>query len=164
MLSVFDRRPGYSRREFLRIGTLGLGGLSLPQLLSARALAAGNRSITTGKSVIFLYLFGGPSQFETFDPKMSAPDGIRSVNGEIATALPGITFGSSLPQLAKRAKQLAVVRSYHPGRRSNHDINPIVEKKETAGASLGSIYSRLPGMTKPATGLPTNAALFPQSA
>ena len=61
MLSVFDPRPGYSRREFLRIGTLGLGGLSLPQLLGARALAAGNKPITTGKSVIFLFQFGGPS-------------------------------------------------------------------------------------------------------
>src|SRR5262252_9180519 len=149
MLSIFDSRPGYSRREFLRIGTLGLGGFSLPHLLGARALAAGKRSITTGKSVIFLFLFGGPSQFETFDPKMNAPDGIRSVTGEIATALPGVTFGSSFPQLAKRAKQLAVVRSYHPGGRSNHDINPMVEKKETLGASLGSIYSHMAGVTHP---------------
>ena len=164
MLSLFDRRPGYSRREFLRIGTLGLGGLSLPHLLGARALAAGNKPITTGKSVIFLYLFGGPSQFETFDPKMSAPDGIRSVTGEIATALPGVTFGSSFPQLAKRAKQLAVVRSYVPGREiSNHVIYPIVHRKETLGASLGSLYSRMAGMTDPANGMPTNAALFPQS-
>jgi hypothetical protein len=120
MLSVFDGRPGFSRREFLRIGSLGLGGLSLPQLLGARALAenrrgpspfvesaeqkgtvpfsaggshSGSKSITRGKSVIFLYLFGGPSQFETFDPKMSAPVGIRSVNGEVATSLPGVTFG-----------------------------------------------------------------------
>ena len=136
MLSLFDRRPGYSRREFLRIGTLGLGGLALPHLLGARTVAAGNKSITTDKSVIFLYLFGGPSQFETFDPKMSAPEGIRSVNGEIATALPGVMFGASFPQLAKRANQLAVVRSYHPGGRSNHDINPIV-CRETQGA----IYS-----------------------
>jgi hypothetical protein len=64
MLSIFDRRPGYSRREFLRVGTLGLGGLSLPHLLGARALAGGNKLIITGKSVIFLFLFGGPSQFE----------------------------------------------------------------------------------------------------
>jgi hypothetical protein len=164
MLSVFDSRPGFSRREFLRIGTLGLGGLSLPQLLSARALAAGKKPITTGKSVIFLYLFGGPSQFETFDPKMNAPDGIRSVNGEIATALPGVTFGSAFPQLAKRARQLAVVRSYVPGRDiSNHVICPIVHKKETLGASLGSLYSHLAGMTHPENGMPTNAALFPQA-
>jgi hypothetical protein len=164
MLSVFDHRTGYSRREFLRIGTLGLGGLCLPQLLGARALAAGNQSITTGKSVIFLFLFGGPSQFETFDPKMSAPDGIRSVTGEIATALPGVTFGSSFPQLAKRANQLAVVRSYVPGREiSNHLIYPIVHPKETLGASLGALYSRMAGMINPANGMPTNAALFPQA-
>src|SRR6516162_7992077 len=164
MLSIFDGRPGYSRREFLRIGTLSLGGLSLPQLFGARALAAGNKPITTGKSVIFLHLFGGPSQFETFDPKMSAPDGIRSVTGEIPTAFPGITFGASFPQLAKRAKQLAVIRSYVPGREiSNHLIYPIVHPRETLGASLGSLYSHLAGMVHPANGMPTNAALFPRA-
>src|SRR5262245_39711490 len=164
MLSLFDSRSGYSRREFLRIGTLGLGGLTLPHLLGARALATGGKPITTGKSVIFLFQFGGPSQFETFDPKMRAPDGIRSVTGETATTLPGVTFGSSLPQLAKRAKQLAVVRSYVPGRDiSNHVICPIVHKKETLGASLGALYSHLVGTTHPVNGMPTNAALFPQS-
>jgi Protein of unknown function (DUF1501) len=164
MLSLVDHRPGYSRREFLRIGALGLGGLTLPQLLGARAMAAGKKPIITGKSVIFLYQFGGPSQFETFDPNMSAPDGVRSVTGEIATALPGVTFGSSFPQLAKRANQLAVVRSYVPGREiSNHLISPIVHRKETLGASLGSLYSCLAGMIDPVTGLPTNAAVFPQS-
>jgi hypothetical protein len=163
MLSLFDRRPGYSRREFLRIGSLGLGGLTLPQVLGARAQGAETKPITTGKSVIFLYQFGGPTHFETFDPKMNLPDSMRTVGGEIATALPGVTFGLHFPQLAKRANQLAVVRSYHPGGRSNHDINPIVEKKETAGVTLGSHYSRLAGMTNPANGIPTNAALFPQS-
>jgi hypothetical protein len=164
MLSIFDGRPGHSRREFLRIGTLGLGGLALPHLLGARALAAGSKPIATGKSVIFLYQFGGPSQFETFDPKMTAPDGIRTVTGEVATALPGVTFASSFPQLAKRANQLAVVRSYVPGREiSNHLIYPIVHPRETLGASMGSIYSRMVGMTNPGNGLPTNAALFPNS-
>src|SRR5262245_49449945 len=164
MLSIFDSRPGYSRREFLRIGTLGLGGLTLPHLLGARALASGSKPVTTDKSVVFLYLFGGPSQFETFDPKMSAPDGVRSVTGEIDTALPGVTFGSSFPQLAKRANQLAVVRSYVPGRDiSNHVICPIVHRKETLGASLGSLYSHVAGMVNPANGMPTNAALFPQA-
>jgi hypothetical protein len=164
MLSLFDHRRGCSRRELLRIGTLGLGGLSLPHLLGAQALAAGGKPITTGKSVIFLFLFGGPSQFETFDPKMSAPDGVRSVTGEISTSLPGVTFGASFPELAKRADQLAVVRSYVPGRDiSNHVISPIVHRKETLGASLGTLYSHMAGMINPANGMPTNAALFPPS-
>jgi hypothetical protein len=162
MLSLFDRRPGPSRREFLRIGALGLGGLTLSHLLGARALAAGDKPLTTGKSVIFLYQFGGPSQFETFDPKMSAPDGIRSVTGEVATALPGVTFGGSFPKLAKRANRLAVVRSYVPGREiSNHVISPIVHKKETLGANLGALFSYTAGTINPANGMPTNAALFP---
>jgi hypothetical protein len=148
----------------LRIGSLGLGGLCLQQLLGTRALAAGSKSIATGKSVIFLYQFGGPSQFETFDPKMSAPAEIRCVNGEIRTAIPGVTFGSMLPELAKRANKFTVVRSYVPGREiSNHLIYPIVHPKETLGANLGSLYSRMVGMNNPTTGMPTNAALFPQA-
>src|SRR5262249_53893638 len=92
------------------------------------------------------------------------PDSIRSVTGEIATSLSGVTFGSSFPQLAKRARQLTVVRSYVPGREiSNHVISPIVHRKETLGASLGTLYSRMAGMVNPVNGLPTNAALFPQS-
>jgi hypothetical protein len=95
---------------------------------------------------------------------MSAPDGIRSVRGEISTALPGVTFGSRFPQLAKRANQLAVIRSYVPGREiSNHVLYPIVHPRETLGASLGSLYSRLAGITNPDNGMPTNATLFPQS-
>ena len=56
---------------------------------------------TTGRSVVFLFLHGGPSQVETFDPKMTAPSNIRSVDGEVQTAVPGVTFGSRLPLLAE---------------------------------------------------------------
>src|SRR5262249_62358342 len=91
------------------------GGLSLPWLLGARAAAAPSKPLTTGKSVIFLFLHGGPSQYETFDPKMSAPDGIRCATGEIQTALPGVTFGSTFERLARLAAKFAVVRSYRPG-------------------------------------------------
>jgi hypothetical protein len=164
MLSLFDSRPGHSRREFLRIGALGLGGLSLSHLLGARALAADAKPLATGKSVIFLFQFGGPPQTETFDPKMGAPDGVRSVIGEVGTSIPGITFGSMFPKLGQRASKLAVVRSYVPGREiSNHLIYPIVHPTETAGACLGSLYSRLAGMTNPESGMPTNAAVFPNS-
>ena len=82
MLTVSDNCPGLSRRDFLTVGTLGLGGLSLPSLLAA----GGERpSHITGKSVIFLFQQGGPSQFETFDPKPEAPDGIRTVTGTTKT-------------------------------------------------------------------------------
>ncbi len=148
------------RRDFLRIGTLGLGGLSLAHLLGLRAKAEA-RTPLTDRSVIFVFQHGGPSQFETFDPKMTAPEGIRSTTGEIATTLPGITFGSTFPQLAKRAHQLAVVRSYVPGD-ANHDAKPIVHR-ETLGANLGSFYARVVGLNHPATGIPTNMLLYPQA-
>jgi hypothetical protein len=157
MLTLHDSNSGCGRRDFLRIGTLGLGGLSLANLLAA-AESSGSRP---GKSVIFLFQHGGPSQFETFDPKMTAPAEIRSSTGEIATRLPGITFGSTFAKLAQLAHKMAVVRSYVPGD-ANHDAKPIVHR-DTRGANLGSFYARVVGMNNPATGLPTNVALFPQA-
>src|SRR3954462_4014247 len=86
------------RRGFLRVGGLALGGLSLSDLCAARALARAAKRPVTDKSVIFLFMHGGPSQFETFDPKMGAPDGIRSATGEVKTTIPGITFGATFPK------------------------------------------------------------------
>jgi hypothetical protein len=132
MLKICDARGRLGRRDFLRIGSLGLGGLSLGNLLAAQALAAKGTRPVTGKSVIFLFMHGGPSQIETFDPKMDAPAGIRSVTGEIPTALPGVSFGSTFTRLAGLADKLAIVRSFRTGD-ANHDIKPIVGKT-TGGA------------------------------
>src|SRR3954447_3438483 len=162
MLRIRDARGCLGRRHFLRIGGLGLGGLSLANLLQIDAFAAAaNRRPVTGKSVIFLFLHGGPSQIETFDPKMTAPAGVRSVTGEIRTALPGVTFGSTFPRLAALANKLAVVRSFHTGD-ANHDIKPIVGKT-TLGANMGSLFARVAGTNDPVTGMPLNAALFPRA-
>jgi Protein of unknown function (DUF1501) len=162
MMTIHAPDPGLSRRAFLRIGALGLGGLSLPWLLESQARAAlAGKPLTTGKSVIFLFLHGGPSQTETFDPKMTAPEGIRSVTGEVSTTLPGVTYGSTYQKLAVLANKVAVVRSYRPGS-ADHDIKPLVHR-ETLNASLGAIYARVAGMNHPATGIPTNVALFPRA-
>jgi uncharacterized protein (DUF1501 family) len=154
VLAIHDR--AFNRRSFLKIGGLALGGLSLPQLF-----AADSKRLITDKSVIFLFLHGGPSQVETFDPKMSAPDGIRSATGEIATKIAGITFGSTFSKLAALADKLSIVRSYVPGD-ANHDIKPVV-CKDTFGGNLGSIYARVAGINHPATGMPSNVILFPQA-
>lgn len=148
---------GWNRRSFLRAGSLALGGLSLPQLLAAKD---GGRAVT-GKSVVFLFMHGGPPQTETFDPKMDAPAGVRSVTGEIPTSLPGVTFGATFPKLAKLAHRMAVVRSYVPGN-DNHDLKPLVSL-DTLRANLGSLYARVAGINHPDSGIPTNAALFPKA-
>ncbi|MFM7149574.1 MAG: DUF1501 domain-containing protein, partial [Gemmataceae bacterium] len=162
MLNFFDS-SALGRRDFLRVGSLSLGGLSLAQRIGQADSSGASASPgwLTGKSVIFLFLHGGPSQFETFDPKMSAPEGIRSATGEIKTRLPGITFGSSFPRLAQRADRVSIVRSFATGD-GNHDIKPVVSR-DSHGATLGAIYSQLVGANDPVTGIPTNAALFPRS-
>src|SRR5687767_15975643 len=135
MLRIHDSSGRLGRRDFLQIGSLGLGGVSLANLLAAQAAGteASLRPVT-GKSVIFLFLHGGPSQTETFDPKMTAPVGTRSATGEIKTALPGVTFGSSFPRLAKLADRLSVVRSFVTGD-GNHDIKPVMGR-DSFGANL----------------------------
>jgi Protein of unknown function (DUF1501) len=161
VLTIYDPNRRCHRRAFLQIGSLALGGLSLSGLLAARGRAAEALPVLKDRSVIFLFLHGGPSQVETFDPKMTAADGVRSATGEVATRLPGITFGGSFPRLAALADRLAVVRSYVPGD-ANHDIKPVVGR-DTAGASLGSVYARVAGVNHPRTGIPTNVVLYPQA-
>ncbi|MBA4066323.1 MAG: DUF1501 domain-containing protein [Isosphaera sp.] len=152
------------RRDFFRVGGLGLGGLSLASLFptAGRAgvpLSEAGKPVTD-KAVVFLFLHGGPSQFETFDPKMTAPAEVRSATGEIPTKLPGITFGSTFPKLAARADRLCVVRSFVPGD-ANHDIKTIVGK-DSHGANLGSAYASVAGGSTP-DGMPTNLVLFPRA-
>ncbi len=159
MLTFCDPTAKHSRRDFLRVGSLALGGFGLPGLLAARA--AEPARVVTDKSVILLFLHGGPSQTETFDPKMTAPAEIRSATGEVATKIPGVTFGGSFPKLAALADKLAVVRSFVPGD-ANHDIKPVVSR-HTFGANVGSVYARVAGINHPASGVPTNVTLFPRA-
>lgn len=104
---------GISRRELLRVGGLSAMGLSLPSLLQAKSNSDTPRGTMFGraKNVIFLWLQGGPPQHETFDPKPSAPAGIRGEFSPIATNIPGIQFCELLPRTAAIADKLAVVRS-----------------------------------------------------
>lgn len=157
---------GMLRRDFLRAGALSLGGLSLPGLLAAKASAADPVSYVHDRSIVLLYLSGGASQIETFDPKMTAPDGYRSTTGEVKTNLPGVTFGGTFPRLASLADRLAVVRS-HAHKVGSHEqahvhvlsggTDPIGNQQK--GFSIGSAYTRLRGTNHERTGLPTYCAL-----
>jgi hypothetical protein len=152
---------GSSRREFIRVGALSLGGLSLPGLLQA-GTDSGGGGLVRDKAVVMLNLQGGPSQHETFDPKMDASSDIRSVFGEVKTSLPGIRFGSHLKQLARLAHKLAVVRSYRHGIGSHGPAAlHVAAGGNSTGACMGSLYANAAGITNPRTGLPNNTIVVP---
>ncbi|MBI3861069.1 MAG: DUF1501 domain-containing protein [Planctomycetia bacterium] len=99
---------GIHRRDFLRLGTAGFAGLNLAGLLRSAETASSHRP---ARSCIFIYLAGGPSHLETFDPKPAAPLNVRGPWGAIPTAVPGTHFGEMLPELARQANRFAVLRS-----------------------------------------------------
>src|SRR5712691_2026034 len=100
---------GISRRQLLQAAGAGLFGMTLPQLLCAESSAA--RGTARARSVIFLFLFGGPSQLETFDLKPQAPERIRGPFRPIASRTPGLRISERLPRLAAVSDKFCVVRS-----------------------------------------------------
>lgn len=105
----------WSRRELLSVGSLSLLGLSLPDFLRHKARAEERPGVGKGfgaaDSVIFVYLQGAPSHIDLWDPKPGAPAEIRGEFSPISTAVPGISVGEVLPQLAREADKFAIVRS-----------------------------------------------------
>lgn len=98
---------GLNRRNFLRLGGLGVGGLSLAPL----GLAAPPKGQAAEHSVIMIYLPGGPTQHETFDPKPDAPVEIRGSFGTTPTTIPGFHFCELLPRLAANLEKFSIIRS-----------------------------------------------------
>ncbi|MFP6576192.1 MAG: DUF1501 domain-containing protein [Pirellulaceae bacterium] len=138
MLTISDRisrnRP-LGRRHFMQLGGMGLGSLALP-LLGARAGTTTPGSPVTGKSVIFLFQQGGPTQFETFDPKVDVSSAIASVGGDMPTSVPGTRFGTAMEKLAKHAHRMAVVRNYQTNM-GHGGVNPVVSP-HLGNANIGA--------------------------
>jgi hypothetical protein len=110
---------GHTRRSFLQAGFLGLGGLTLPRLLEARSQKGVAAKET---SVIYIELTGGPTQFETYDPKPEAPSEYRGPFGTVRTNLPGVHFSELMKEQAKVADKMAIIRSIHHSS-SSHDTS-----------------------------------------
>jgi uncharacterized protein (DUF1501 family) len=106
-----------SRRRFLQVGALGTFGLNLPQLLEVEARAATPK--TRIKSCIFIYLYGGPSQLDTFDMKPDAPVEIRGEFKPIQTSVAGTHIVEHLPKTAQLAKHFSIIRTLYHNKR-NH--------------------------------------------
>jgi len=108
----------FNRRDLLRVGSLTLATSALPPGLAIHAASSGHRRQDgPAQSVIFLWMGGGVTHLDSFDPKPDAPQEIRGELTDIATNVPGIRFCETLPHLARRADELAVIRTF------SHDSN-----------------------------------------
>ena len=150
---------GVSRRTFLKVGTLAIGGLSLPGLLRQRAAASPGTSAPR-KSVILIWLAGGPSHIDMYDLKPSAPAEFRGEFKPIVTNVTGIQVGEHLPRQARIMDKLAIVRSaYHTN--AGHGMGsqwmltgyqPTIEVNDNIYPSTGSVVAKMRGANEP--GLP----------
>jgi uncharacterized protein (DUF1501 family) len=145
-----------SRRWFLQTGLAGIAGLSLPDLLRCRAAGTANRN-----AVILIWLSGGPSHVDTWDPKPDAPAEVRGPFGSIATKVPGVRVCEHLPQQASLMDRLALVRSVDCRSSADHFPapmqagNPLAQRSTVdphvgTAPSMGSVAARFRGPNHPA--------------
>ncbi|MCC7495595.1 MAG: DUF1501 domain-containing protein [Fimbriimonadaceae bacterium] len=162
-----DYCDGHARRDVLKAGVLGMFGLSLSGFLQAQAAqaqtaAAGEAAAATaprGKAdaCILLFLAGGPSHLDSWDPKPSAPEEVRGSFKTVATKLPGVQFGEHMTRCAQIAGDLTVIRSM-TSKEADH---------ERGTHYLMTGYPPLPGFGVPAVGsvvsklLPSRSVLPP---
>ena len=155
------------RRSMLKASVAGLAGLSLPGLLARRAAAKPTDDIPAGKSVILLWMTGGPSHIDTLDVKPDAPREIRGPFGTIETRVPGVRICEYLPEIADIADKLTIIRSVDP-EKSNHQPNqvfqtgnrlaaPRVSPKGSKYPAIASIVAKHHGANHPA--MPASVAL-----
>ncbi|MSU62743.1 MAG: DUF1501 domain-containing protein [Pedosphaera sp.] len=151
MLTIYGSKSrfcdGVSRRNFLKIGALGLGGLSLPQLLQAESTSGIGRS---HKAVIMIFLPGGPSHQDIFDLKLDAPSEIRGEFKPIKTNVAGMEICEHLPRLAQLADKYTLIRSM-VGALDDHNafqcLTGRVARNQPPGGwpCMGSVLAKLHG-------------------
>ena len=153
MLTLFSKQSakrycdGLSRRSFLRIGGLGLGGLSFPELLRAESAQGVGKS---QKALILVYLPGGPPHQDMYDIKLNAPSEVRGPFKAIGTKVPGIQISEHLPRMAKMADKFSFIRSV-VGAKDRHESFQCVTGRLSNNAppggwpEIGSVVSKLKG-------------------
>ena len=156
MLPVFGPSvrlcQGKTRREAMRIGALGLGGLTLPNLLRAEQASGVGSNV---KSVIMIYLVGAPPHQDMYDLKMDAPSEIRGEFQPIPTNVPGIEICEHLPGLAKVMDKCVPLRSVYGSPSGAHDsficYTGRTTQKQPAGGwpAIGSVVSKIQGPVNP---------------
>src|SRR5262249_16770478 len=136
---------GVSRRSFLQIGSLAVGGVTLPALLESEGKSAGRPS---RKSVIMVYLSGGLAHQDTFDLKPAAPAEVRGEFKPIATRLPGVQIGELLPKTAAILDKVALIRSLIGFRDEHSSFQnltgfPMELSRREGKPNFGSIVARV---------------------
>lgn len=155
------------RRGMLKAGLAGMAGLSLPELLRRRSEASAAGHPLKRKSVILLWMAGGPSHIDTWDVKPDAPTDIRGPFDTIPTALPGVRICEFLPKQAAMMDKLTIIRSVD-ARHSNHQPNQVMQTGNLEAAprvnrngdmypAIGSVVAKLRGSNHP--GMPPYVAL-----
>ena len=145
------RCDSLGRRSFLHAGAMALGrfgGFGASNLLAGAT--AGN--YIKDKAVVLLFLGGGPSQHETFDPKPDGTGTSTSLAGHIPTAIPGVRFASYFPKLAQLADRLTIVRSFHTHHAEHNGAHKqimtaditIPDGKPIKHPGMGAVYARAP--------------------
>jgi hypothetical protein len=147
------------RDAMLRLGQLGIGGLTLPHLLEAQAFSRSENRSTSADALIYVFLWGGPPQQDMWDMKPEAPTEIRSPFGSIGTKTPGLRICDQMPLFAKQTDKVALIRSlshdsnnHEPsvyrmltGRVNNRLVVPSNQRKRSDFPNLASIVSQLSG-------------------
>ena len=156
MLTIYGRQQqfcdGLNRRNFIKIGGLGMGGLSLPHLLKAESQSGVRNS---NKAIIMIYLPGGPPHQDMYDIKTEAPSEIRGEFKSIKTNVPGIHVCEHLPLLAKMTDKLVLLRTI-VGAKNSHSSHQCMtgrlkDNPPPGGwPEIGSVISKLAGPTHPA--------------
>ncbi len=148
----------HRRDALLRLGVAAGGALTLPQLMASEQSPETSPQNRSAKSCLFLFMWGGQPQQDMWDLKPDAPDGVRSPFQPIATSVPGMQLGEPLPQLARQADKLAIIRSLDHGTTDHQTavyhaltgrvmqpprIFPANARQRTDAPSLGSMFSYL---------------------
>ena len=146
MLQILGRPQrlcnGISRRQLLQVGGAGLLGVGATSVAAAE-IAGAVRSAPRAKSVMFLYLFGGPSQLETFDMKPDAPSTVQGPFSAIAARTPGMRICEHLPRLAACSDRYAVIRTLNHTQ-NDHNAAHIICLLYTSPSPRDGLLSRMP--------------------
>ena len=166
----FGHCAGITRRSLLQAGVLSFSGLSLADAMRAGTLASTtprNSAVADRTSVILIWLDGGPSQHETYDPKPDAPEQFRGPISSISTSVPGVQLSSLMPESARLLDRMALIRSMHHNNNDHFSAAhwmltgykgagnaPTVPKVPSAGAVVSRLKGAKASGVPPYVGLP----------